>query len=98
MIESSQFYRKVREFAATRKDWQEAIRYDTQPDERWDATLVSQRVYGTRDEYLAVIAAAGIDHPFQELTQRRLVLPTPAQLLAFKQMTSFASTSARSVR
>lgn len=98
MIEASRFYRAVRQFAATRQPWQDAVRYDTLPDEEWDLTLVSQRVYGNRNEALAVMAAAGLDRMDQQLTQRTLVLPTPIQLEAFKRMTGFASSVQRSVR
>lgn len=98
MIEASRFYRHVRQFAATRQPWQEAVRYDTLPDEEWDLTLVSQRVYGNRDEALAVMAAAGLDRMDQQLTQRRLILPTPIQLEAFKRMTGFATVKRQTVR
>lgn len=70
----------VREFAIQTPDWAEARRYFTLPDERHDLTLVSQRVYGTRDEALVIQAAAGLDSPEYELTERMLVLPTPERL------------------
>ncbi|APQ14627.1 hypothetical protein BJP27_24585 (plasmid) [Pseudomonas oryzihabitans] len=98
MIELSRFYRAVRQFAANRQPWQEAVRYDTLPDEEWDLTLVSQRIYGNRNESLAVQAAAGLDHPNDQLTQRRLVLPTPAQLEALKQQTGYSSLRVALVR
>lgn len=85
------FYRDVRAFSERTKPWQSAIFYDTQPDEQWDLTLVSARVYGRRDEYLAVMAAAGLDMVDQPLTQRRLVLPTENQLNAIKRRTGFES-------
>jgi hypothetical protein len=98
MIASSKFYLLVRQFAASRQAWQTAVRYDTLPDERWDLTLVSQRVYGNRHEFLAVMAAAGLDRVNQELKQRRLVLPTPAQLEALKQQAGYTSASVVQVR
>lgn len=70
----------VRNFSLQTPDWAEAIRYFTLPDERFDITLVSKRVYGTRDEALVVQAAAGLDSPEYELTERMLVLPTPERL------------------
>jgi hypothetical protein len=85
------FYREVRRFAERTRPWQEAIFYDVQPDERWDLTLVSKRVYGRRDEYLAVLAAAGLDMFDQGLTQKRLVLPSEAQLNIIKRKTGFES-------
>jgi hypothetical protein len=48
-------------------------------------------VYGRRDEYLAVMAAAGIDNVDQPLKQKRLVLPTESQLYAIKRQTGFES-------
>lgn len=98
MYASSKFYRLVRHFADSREAWQTATRYDTLPDERWDLTLVSQRVYGNRNEFLAVMAAAGLDRVDQELTQRRLVLPTAAQLEALKQQAGYTSGSVAQVR
>lgn len=98
MTEATRFYREIRQFASTRKAWQDAIRYETQPDEAWDLTLVSERVYGTRNEALAVLAAAGLDRFDQELIQRRITLPTPVQLEAFKQMTGYSSTTSVAVR
>lgn len=84
MIENSRFYRAVRQFAVSTPLWGTAIRYQTLPDERWDVTLVSQRVYGTRDEYLTVMAAAGLDRFDEELTERVIVLPTKVQLDTLK--------------
>jgi hypothetical protein len=98
MIKASRFYREIRQFAATRQAWQDAVRYDTLPDEEWDLTLVSQRIYGNRNESLAVMAAAGLDRMDQPLTQRTIVLPTPIQLEAFKRMTGYSSTIAQAVR
>ncbi|MFA5920161.1 MAG: hypothetical protein WC856_02570 [Methylococcaceae bacterium] len=88
------FYREVRLFAERTKPWQSAIFYTTLPDEKWDLTLVSDRVYGRRDEYLTVMAAAGLDQVEQELTQRKLVLPTEAQLLFLKHKTGYESIAA----
>jgi hypothetical protein len=85
------FYGEVRKFAERTKPWQSAIFYETHPDEMWDLTLVSQRVYGRRDEYLAVMAAAGIDIVDQPLKQKRLVLPTEQRLNIIKRKTGFES-------
>ncbi len=92
MIAASRFYREVRQFALTAPAWEDAVRYFTRPDERWDLTLVAQRVYGSRDEYLAVMAAAGLDRMDQELTERELVLPTADRLALIKKRTGFEST------
>lgn len=85
------FYRDVRKFAQGTKPWQPQISYETKPDEVLDITLVSQRVYGRRDEVLAVMAAAGLDTADQPLTQRRLVLPNEGQLHAMKRRAGFES-------
>jgi hypothetical protein len=85
------FYREVRKFSERTKSWQTAIFYWTKPDEIWDITLVSQRVYGNRNEFLTVMAAAGIDSSDQPLTQRQLILPTSQQLYAIKRDTGFES-------
>jgi hypothetical protein len=85
------FYREVRRFSERTKPWHTAIFYDVKPDERWDITLVSERVYGRRDEYLAVMAAAGMSMVDQPLTQKRLVLPTDRQLTVLKRNTGFES-------
>lgn len=87
------FYKEVRRFSETTKLWEQAIFYETKPDEVNDITLVSQRVYGRRDEYLAVMASAGLDMVDQPLTQRRLILPTEGQLYAIKRRTGFESVS-----
>lgn len=85
------FYRMVRDFALGVKPWEEAIYHDVLPDERWDVTLVSARVYGRRDEYMAVMAAAGLDGVDQPLEQRRLVLPTESRLRQLKMASGFES-------
>ncbi|MBX9901188.1 MAG: hypothetical protein K2Y28_10455 [Burkholderiaceae bacterium] len=78
------FYRKVRDFSVQTPDWATAIRYFTQPDERNDLTLVSRRVYGRVDEFIVVMAAAGLDSVEQEMPEQLLVLPTESQLYQMK--------------
>lgn len=86
------FYREVRKYAESIKPWDTtAIFYETKPDEASDLTLVSQRVYGRRDEYLTVMAAAGLDSIDQPLPQKRIVLPNEGQLIAIKRRTGFES-------
>jgi hypothetical protein len=84
-------YREVRSFSERTKGWETAIFHDVLPDELWDATLVSQRVYGRRDEFLVVMAAAGVDSVDQPLPQRQIVLPTEGQLYAIKRRAGFES-------
>jgi hypothetical protein len=74
----------ARTFSLTTPPWGTAIRYFTKPNERRDMTAVSQAVYGRRTETLVVQAAAGLDSPELELSERQLVLPTEAQLRALK--------------
>ena len=86
---AAELVRRVRHFAQTTPVWADCLLYHTMPDERRDLTLVSQRVYGTRGEFLTIMAAAGLDSVEQELTERQLVLPTPTQLAALKVLAGF---------
>lgn len=89
------FYKEVRKFSANAKPWSaDAIFYDVSPDEAFDPTLISRRVYGRRDEYLAVMAAAGIDQVDQEITQRRIILPSDTLLSTLKRNAGFESIAA----
>jgi len=91
---ASAFYRAVRAFAENAKPWDtDVVFYETKPDEAFDLSLVSRRVYGRRDEYLAVMAAAGLDSFDQELTQKRIALPVEAKLTQLKRRTGFESIS-----
>jgi hypothetical protein len=89
------FYRAIREFSEEhgKKPWLLCLVYETKPDEAWDITLVSRRVYGRRDEFLAVMAAASLDSVHQPLAQKKLFLPTEDQLMAIKRRTGFESQS-----
>lgn len=88
---ATELVRAVSTFAQRQPSWAECIVYRTKPDERWDMSLVSQRVYGRRDEFLVIMAAAGMDSVEHELTERTLVLPTPRQLQAIKDRVGFVS-------
>lgn len=77
-------YRLARDFAVKTPVWGTAIRYFTKPDERRDLTLVSRRVYGRVDEFLVVMAAAGLDSVEQILPEQLLVLPNEQQLYQMK--------------
>lgn len=88
---TAEFVRRVRRFAQTQPEWAEAVRYDTKPDERFNLTLVSRRVYGISDEVLTIMAAAGLGSIEQELREQRLVLPTSQQLLALKSLSGFVN-------
>ena len=89
---AASFYRAVRRFAETATGWQtNAIFYETKPDEKFDLMLISRRVYGRPDEYLAVMAAAGLDSVDQELKQRRIILPNEHTLMSIKRECNFES-------
>lgn len=88
------FFREVRRFSEAANPWDtNAVFYETKPDEMWDVTLVSKRVYGRRDEFLAVMAAAGLDSLDQPLPQKRIVLPSANELTRIKRRTGFESQS-----
>lgn len=89
------FYRAVRDFSQNAKDWDaNVIFYETKPDEQYDLSLVSRRVYGRRDEFLAVMAAAGLDSFDEPLPQKRLKLPNMLKLMQIKRQTGFESQGA----
>lgn len=90
-IAAASFIAAVRKFAVQTPSWATAIRYQTKPDERSDITLIAQRVYGDRGEFMAVFAAAGLDTLEQQLDERLLVLPTYAQLQLIKRQTGYLS-------
>lgn len=81
---AAELVRLVRNFSQQTPDWAVAIRHWVMPDETLDPTLISFRVYGVRSEFLAVMAAAGIDSLEQEITPRMLIMPTAAQLASLK--------------
>lgn len=83
------FYKLVRSFALNTAVWDTANRYQTKPDERYDLTLVSRRVYGRVDEFVTVMAAAGLDSVEQMLPEQLLILPTEAQLTDMKNQAKF---------
>lgn len=85
----NRLFAEVRRFAVETPLWGEALRIFTNAGERFDLTAVSQRVYGTRNETLVIQAAAGLDSPEHELTERLLVLPTAAQLRALKRLAGY---------
>lgn len=85
------FYREVRLFSERTQAWETAIFYEIKPDEAFDPTLISERVYGRRDEFLTVMASAGIDMVEQEIKQKKITLPTQQQLLALKRRAGFES-------
>lgn len=89
------FYREIRKFAERAHPWHSGVVwYETKPDERFDLSLVSARVYGRRDEFFAVLAAAGLDGFDQPLTERMIALPSEFKLTQIKRATHFESIAA----
>ncbi len=89
---AAEFFRAVRNFALKANSWDsDAVFYETKPDEKYDLSLVSRRVYGNRDEYLAVMAAAGLDSFDAPLPQKKIALPNALRLMQIKRQTGFES-------
>lgn len=86
---TASFVKAIRAFSVQTPDWSDAIRYFTKPDERADITLIAQRVYGNRAEYMAIFAAAGLDTLEQTIPEQQLVLPTAGQLMLIKRQTGY---------
>lgn len=89
------FCKAVRTFSLRVSSLGEALRYETKPDERHDITLIAERVYGNRSEYMAIFAAAGMDTLEQTLPEQTLVLPTRAQLQSIKRQTGYLTDEER---
>ena len=86
------FYREVRLFSLRSKPWTVALWHEVLPDEEYDTTLIAERVYGRRDEHLAVMAAVGLDTVEAPLKVGfRFALPTEEQLYQIKRRTGFES-------
>ena len=81
-LTSPRMYAHIKAFGQQWQFAQESIRYSTLPDERYDISLASYRVYGDRGLYMVIAAAAGLDSVEQEMPEQELVLPTLAQLAA----------------
>jgi hypothetical protein len=88
---AGRFYSEIQAFSAAATDFSTVLFYQVKPDERHDLTLISERVYHNRYESLAIMAAAGLDRVDQDITERLLVLPTEAELIAIKRKTGFES-------
>jgi hypothetical protein len=92
MLSTSKFYREVRRFCVQAPVWSsDVVRHEVLPDERFDLSLVAYRVYGSRNEFHAVMAAAGIDRYDRPLEQQTIVLPSRSMLEQIKAATGFKS-------
>lgn len=86
------FYREVRRLCANARPWTSGIVFiDTTPSDRMDISKISERIYGTRHEVLAVMAAAGMNTMNQPLEQQRIAVPTKERLMMLKRQTGFES-------
>lgn len=85
------FWKMVQAWVDSVKPWDQAIYYDVKPDEKWDVTLISQRVYGRRCEHLAIMAAAGISYVDEPIPQKQIILPSETQLRSIKFAAGFES-------
>lgn len=85
------FFKKVANYVKNAKAWDNVMTYEIKPDEYVDATLISRRVYGTSDEFLVVMACAGIDSFDDGFEQGILTLPNKGQLEKFKRESGFES-------
>ncbi|MAD95830.1 MAG: hypothetical protein CMB99_00740 [Flavobacteriaceae bacterium] len=86
------FYRLVHSFVSGADLTTSGVQfYSVSPDEAYDLSLVSERVYGRRDEYLAVLASAGLDSFNQPIPEGQLALPTDAMLMQLKRQAGYES-------
>lgn len=85
------FFKLVSNFSKTAKAWEPMVRYEVKPDERFDPTLISRRVYENSNEFLAIMACAGISSFDEEIVQKTLVLPNKQLLERMKRITGFES-------
>lgn len=83
-MQKARFLALMRKFAQNTRFGTRHIRHDVTQDERTDLTLVAFRVYGDREEWLAIQGAAGLDTPENPLESQTLILPSVEDLQALK--------------
>lgn len=88
------FFKKVANFVKGAKAWDAVVTYEIKPDEYVDATLISRRVYGNSDEFLTVMACAGISNFDEGFPQGPLILPNQQKLMQLKRESGFESVDA----
>ena len=87
-----QFYQSVRALCEGATAITEGVVFhQVTPDEQFDMSRLSYRLYGRWDEFLAVMAAAGLDTSDAMIPQGRLAFPTEAKLLELKRAAGFES-------
>lgn len=87
---TNRLYQLIRDFATKTQPWEQAIRYQTKPDERHDITLTCSRVYRNREDFIVIMAAANMESVEDEMPEQLLTLPLPEQLRAMKRVASGA--------
>lgn len=65
------------------------VLYEIKPDEKLDATLVSERVYGRRDEYLVICAITDTDRVDNPVHAGRYWFPADEALFGIKRRIGF---------
>lgn len=93
------FYRKILDYCLNAKYWSGGIiTYDVKPDERYDPTLISRRVYNNSEEFLLIMAIAGISSFDEGIEQQQLVLPTMEVIRKIKIESGFESQDALRIK
>jgi len=85
------YYQSVFNLRLKQKPAADIIFYQTLSDEKWELTLPSLRVYGNRDEFLTIQAAANLSSLDEPLLEQILILPTADLMLKLKRKAGFES-------
>lgn len=85
----SAFYRRVRDYALQPPLGANPLRHQVTPDEQYDLSRVSYRVYANFNEALTIAAVAGLSSTSGPLTEQVLVLPSRAELMQIKRETGY---------
>lgn len=64
------------------------IIYDVKPDEQYDPSLISQRIYGNRKHEDVIMVACGVNGVWEPLPIRRIVLPLIANIVYYRNLWS----------
>lgn len=64
------------------------IIYDVKNDERYDPSLISQRLYGTRKHEDVVMVACGLNGVWEPLPMRRIILPLIGNITYYRNLWS----------
>ena len=84
----NEYHNAIRTLVETEKDRailsDSLILYQTESDEMYDHTLVSQRIYGTRQYHDVVRVCLGLSFPHEPIPQGLYFFPTLGALLKLK--------------